>query len=111
MPKKTKKAPKIAFLSDTDSDSNDDFKIPKKKGHKFAIIDSDDDDFSTPKPSTLKGKIRTLIFPLVRSTNFSSFERSMIDHCQLRIPIPFHILKFEENLSVTSRMPISVIEI
>ena len=56
MPKKAKKTPKIAVLSDSD-DEEDDFKVPKKKGHKFAISDSDDDDFSSPKPTTSKGKI------------------------------------------------------
>ena len=57
MPKKAKKTQKIAILSDSDQDE-DDFKRPKKKGHKFAISDSDDDDddFSSPKPSTSKGK-------------------------------------------------------
>ena len=57
MPKKAKKTQKIAILSDSDQDK-DDFKRPKKKGHKFAISDSDDDDddFSSPKPSTSKGK-------------------------------------------------------
>ena len=59
MPKKAKKAPKIAFLSD---DDDDDFKNPKKKGHKFALSESDSEvDFSTPKPSTSKGKIRICI--------------------------------------------------
>ena len=57
MPKKAKKTQKIAVLSD--SDDEEDFKNPKKKGHKFAISDSDDDDLSLPKPSTFKGKIRT----------------------------------------------------
>ena len=52
---KTKKIEKIAIESDSD---DNDFKIPKKKGHKFAISDSDDDDLSSPKPSTSKGKIR-----------------------------------------------------
>ena len=59
MPKKAKKTPKIAVLSD--SDDEEDFKNPRKKGHKFAISDSDDDDGSLPKPSTSKGKIRTNI--------------------------------------------------
>ena len=58
MPKKAKKNAKIAKKSDSDDD--DDFKIPKKKGHKIAIIDSDEDDFSSPKPSTSKGKIIVL---------------------------------------------------
>ena len=56
MPKKAKKTPKIAVLSDSD-DEEDDFKVPKKKGHKFAISDSDDDDEFSPKLSTSKGKI------------------------------------------------------
>ena len=57
MPKKAKKTSKIAVSSDSDDD-NGDFKNPKKKGYKFAISDSDDDDdFSSSKPSTLKGKI------------------------------------------------------
>ena len=61
MPKKAKKTQKIAILSDSDQDK-DDFKRPKKKGHKFAISESDDDDyFSSPKPSTSKGKIRIVI--------------------------------------------------
>ena len=59
MPKKAKKTPKIAILSDSDEDE-DDFKCPKKKGRKIAILsDSDDDcddDFSASKPTTLKGK-------------------------------------------------------
>ena len=56
MPKKAQKTPKIAILSDSDDDK-DDFKNRKKKGHKFAISDSDDnEDFSSPKPSTSKGK-------------------------------------------------------
>ena len=59
MPKKAKKTPKIAVLSDSD-DEEDDFKVPKKKGHKFAISDSDDDVFSSPKPTTSKGKIIVL---------------------------------------------------
>ena len=58
MPKKAKKTPKIAFLSDSD-DEDDDFKNPKKKGPKFALSESDSEvDFSSPKPSTSKGKIR-----------------------------------------------------
>ena len=45
MPKKAKKTPKIAVLSDSDED---DFKKPKKKGHKIALSDTDDeDDFLT----------------------------------------------------------------
>ena len=36
MPKKAKKTPKIAVLSDSDEDE-DDFKRPKKKGRKIAI--------------------------------------------------------------------------
>ena len=58
MPKKAKKTPKIAILSDSDDDE-DDFKITKKKkGHKVALSDSDDEvDFSSPKPSTSRGKI------------------------------------------------------
>ena len=61
MPKKAQKTPKIAILSDSDDDK-DDFKNRKKKGHKFAISESDDDDyFSSPKPSTLKGKIHIVI--------------------------------------------------
>ena len=56
MPKKAKKTPKIAVLSDSDDDK-DDFKNLKKKGQKFALSDSDDDDLSSPKPSTSKGKI------------------------------------------------------
>ena len=59
MPKKAKKTPKIAILSDSDDDE-DDFKRPKKKGHKFAISDSEDDDFSSPKPSKSKGKTRNV---------------------------------------------------
>ena len=55
MPKKKRKVEKIAIESDSD---NDDFKIRKKKGHKFAIIDSDEDDEFSQKPSTSKGKIR-----------------------------------------------------
>ena len=56
MPKKKRKVEKIAIESD--SDDNDDFKIPKKKGHKFAICESDDEeDDLAPKPSTSKGKI------------------------------------------------------
>ena len=57
MPKKAKKTPKIAILSDSDDDQ-DDFKRPKKKGHKFALSDSDDEDgFASPKPSASKGKV------------------------------------------------------
>ena len=60
MPKKAKKTPKIAILSDSDDDQ-DDFKRPKKKGHKFALSDSDDEDgYASPKPSTSKGKIIVL---------------------------------------------------
>ena len=61
MPKKAKKTPKIAVLSDSDDDE-DDFKNLKKKGHKFALSESDSEDtFSSPKskPSTSKGKIET----------------------------------------------------
>ena len=58
MPKKKRKVEKIAIESD--SDDSDDFKIPKKKGHKVALSDSDDDNFSSPKPSTSKGKIHLL---------------------------------------------------
>ena len=47
MPKKTKKKLKVAESSDSD----DDFKIPKRKGRKIALCDSDDG-----KPSTSKGK-------------------------------------------------------
>ena len=45
-------------LSDTESD-DEDFKKPKKKGHKITFSDDDEDDnFSlSPKPSTSKGKI------------------------------------------------------
>ena len=58
MPKKAKKQAKIAKSSDSSDDVDDDFKIPKKKGHKFVISDSDDDDdYSLSKPSTSKGKI------------------------------------------------------
>ena len=56
MPKKAKKNAKIAKKSDSDDD--DDFKIrkiPKKKGHKIAISDSDDE--LSPKPSKSKGRI------------------------------------------------------
>ena len=56
MPKKKRKVEKIAIESD--SDDSDDFKIPKKKGHKVAICESEDDeDGISPKPSTSKGKI------------------------------------------------------
>ena len=65
MPKKVNKTPKIAILSD--SDDEDDFKKPKKKGHKIAISESDDDDFSlsSPKPSTSKGKINLLFMAML----------------------------------------------
>ena len=58
MPKKTKKKLKVAESSDSD----DDFKIPKRKGRKIALCDSDegndDNDFALSlKPSTSKGKI------------------------------------------------------
>ena len=50
--------PKKKGKVESDSDDNDDFKIPKKKGHKFAICESDDDqDGIAPKSSTSKGKI------------------------------------------------------
>ena len=58
MPKKTKKQGKITKSSDSDDDDN--FKIPKRKGHKIAISDSNDDnDFASTstKPSTSKGRI------------------------------------------------------
>ena len=57
MPKKVNKLPKIAILSDSDDEY--DFKKPKKKGHKIAISESDEDDvsLSSPIPSTSKGKI------------------------------------------------------
>ena len=68
MPKKAKKTPKIAILSDSDDDQ-DDFKRPKKKGHKFALSDSDDEDgFASPKPSTSKGKIHIYSVKLQQST-------------------------------------------
>ena len=61
MPKKTKKTLKIAVLSDSDNEDDEvDFKKPRKKGHKVALSDSDDDNFSSPKPSTSKGKIHLL---------------------------------------------------
>ena len=61
MPKKTKKTPKIAVLSDSDNEGDEvDFKKPRKKGHKVALSDSDDDNISSPKPSTSKGKIIVL---------------------------------------------------
>ena len=66
MPKKANKTPKIAILSD--SDDEDDFKKPKKKGHKIAISESDDDDdfsLSSPKPSTSKGKINLLFMAML----------------------------------------------
>ena len=67
MPKKAKKTPKIAVLSDSDDDE-DDFKNLKKKGHKFALSESDsEDDFSTPKPSTSKGR--------------AYFQKLVDDHC------------------------------
>ena len=54
MPKKKRNVEKIAIESDSD---DNDFKIPKKKGHKFAICESDDDeDDISPKPSVSKGK-------------------------------------------------------
>ena len=65
MPKKAKKTQKIAVLSD--SDDEEDFKNPRKKGHKFAISDSDDDDLSLPKPSTSKGKIHIYSVKLQQS--------------------------------------------
>ena len=55
MPKKKRKVEKVAIQSDTDSDDND-FTVPKKKGNKFAISDSDDEEDVFPKASTLKGK-------------------------------------------------------
>ena len=77
MPKKAKKTQKIAVLSD--SDDEEDFKNPRKKGHKYAISDSDDDDLSSPKPSTSKGKICTLI----------------VDHCHFTYSRIFWCLRME----------------
>ena len=70
MPKKKFKKLKIA-KSDSD---DDDFKIPKKKGHKIAISDSNDNDFPSSKLSTSKGKIPTLIVDHCHFTNISVFE-------------------------------------
>ena len=67
MPKKAKKTPKIAVLSD--SDDEEDFKNPRKKGHKFTICESDDDeDDIAPKPSTSKGKISSFHFAVFLTT-------------------------------------------
>ena len=65
MPKKAKKTPKIAVLSDSDED--EDFKKPKKKGHKIALSDSDDE------ASTSKGKIHIYSVKLQQSTPFLLF--------------------------------------
>ena len=44
----------LIVFSDTESDDNEEFKLPKKERHK--ITNDDDDDFSlSPKPSTSKG--------------------------------------------------------
>ena len=72
MPKKSKKTPKIAILSDSDDDEDFNFKVKKKKGRKIAIeSDSDDDDFPASKPTTMKGKITEITTSLSFHKYFS----------------------------------------